>query len=88
MSSGMPQTRTVHYFAGDGNYGDAGDISIVETENWTDDDFDLVAGCSDWELPTRARIMAAYVRLNRPADFFTGDIEDMQVSPVYRSQIV
>lgn len=37
------------YFATDGNYGDATDIVIVDTAEWTDDDFQLIEDASDSE---------------------------------------
>lgn len=37
------------YFATDGNYGDATDIVIVDTTEWTEDDFQLIEDASDSE---------------------------------------
>jgi hypothetical protein len=30
---------TIHYFAADGNYGDAKDLVIVDTSDWTEDEW-------------------------------------------------
>lgn len=37
----------IHYFAGDGNYGDATEIVIVHTDDWTNEDWDKVMDASD-----------------------------------------
>lgn len=37
----------IHYFASDGNYGDASDIVIVHTDNWTSEDWDEIMDGSD-----------------------------------------
>lgn len=35
----MKKTKQTHYFAGDGNYGGADRVAILETEHWTEDDW-------------------------------------------------
>ena len=40
-------SRSVHYFAKDGSYGHAEGIEIIETEKWTEDDWDLIAETAD-----------------------------------------
>lgn len=38
-----------YYFAQDGNYGDATNIVLVDTTNWTEDDWQLVEDTHDSE---------------------------------------
>jgi hypothetical protein len=74
----------VHYFANDGNFGDATGIAFIETNEWTEEDFDLVAGgVSNNRIPADcARLVALYVRLGRPEDFFE-DLDGLGVAGKY-----
>lgn len=36
-----------HFFTPDGTYGDASDVAIIDTANWTDKDWERVEECSD-----------------------------------------
>lgn len=64
-------SRDVHYFAVDGSYGHAEGIEIIETEKWTEDDWDLIAETADSERAAFARDITRWIRLGRPSDFFT-----------------
>lgn len=48
-------TRTLHYFAVDGNYGDASGMTVMETTHWNDTDWDIIEGTVDWHRPAIAR---------------------------------
>ncbi len=48
---------TLHYFAEDGNYGDASNLEVLDTSNWTQDEWQEVEEASD---STRVYI-AAYI---------------------------
>jgi len=37
----------MHYFASDGNYGDATNLVILHTDDWTPEDWDIILDCSD-----------------------------------------
>lgn len=50
--------RTVHYFAEDGNYGDANGLVIIETTDWTEKDWDMFEDHRDWERPKAAEKIA------------------------------
>ena len=39
---------TKHYFAADGSYGDA-QIIVVDTSDWSKDEWDIIENCSDSE---------------------------------------
>jgi len=39
---------TKHYFAADGSYGDA-QIIVVDTSDWSQDEWDIIENCSDSE---------------------------------------
>lgn len=38
-----------YYFAQDGNFGDATELTMVDTTNWTEEDWDLIEDCHDSE---------------------------------------
>lgn len=38
---------TTHYFAIDGNYGDATDLILVHTDDWTEEDWDRIFDTND-----------------------------------------
>lgn len=40
---------SITYFAMDGNYGDADGIVLVQTEEWTEAEWDMVETCTDSE---------------------------------------
>jgi hypothetical protein len=41
--------RASTYFAWDGSFGDAMELIIVDTANWTDEQWDAIDGCLDSE---------------------------------------
>jgi len=49
--------RILHYFAQDGNYGDAYGMSIMETSHWNQDDWDIIEQASDADRPVVARLL-------------------------------
>ena len=48
----------VHYFADDGNYGDANGMAIVETTKWTELDWEDLEDASDSSRPKVAETIA------------------------------
>jgi hypothetical protein len=42
----MPPTST--YFAGDGNYGEADDLVIVNTNDWSEEDWNEIEEAADY----------------------------------------
>lgn len=38
-----------YYFTTDGTFGDATELILVDTTNWTEEDWDLIDDCSDSE---------------------------------------
>jgi hypothetical protein len=46
------------YFAEDGAYGNATGLVIIDTENWTTEDWDLMDDTQDWDRPRVARDIA------------------------------
>jgi hypothetical protein len=45
------------YFTSDGTFGDASELEIIDTTQWTDEDWDEIQNCSDsdrlslaWEI--------------------------------------
>lgn len=55
MSAG--KTRTLSYFAEDGNYGNAGGLTIMETTHWNETDWDIIESAADWARPEVARAL-------------------------------
>lgn len=47
-----------HYFATDGNYGDANGLVVVETTKWNELDWEAVEESNDESLPATAEIIA------------------------------
>jgi hypothetical protein len=45
---------TLHYFASDGNFGNASGMAIVNTANFLEEDWDTIDECYDWEKPAMA----------------------------------
>lgn len=41
----------MHYFAADGNYGDASGLIVVDTSNWTEEDWVLIDEAFDYDRP-------------------------------------
>ena len=50
-------SRTEHYFAMDGNYGDARGMLMLDTTKWTDEDWDEIEEASDSERVGVAKII-------------------------------
>lgn len=49
-----------HYFTSDGTFGDASDILIVDTSNWTESDWSRIDECSDNDRKDIADIIDAF----------------------------
>lgn len=49
MSEQMPPQPTIHYFAMDGNFGNADGIVLCQTQEWTEADWSEVEMASDYE---------------------------------------
>ena len=47
--------RSLHYFATDGNYGDAGGMVVMETTHWNEMDWEIIEATSDEYRPMIAR---------------------------------
>lgn len=45
----------MHYFSPDGNYGPAGGLEIIDTSDFTDDDWDEIEESFDEDRPETAR---------------------------------
>lgn len=45
----MPPQPQIHYFAIDGNFGNADGIVLCQTQDWTEEDWDRVETCTDDE---------------------------------------
>ncbi len=49
LNEEMPPQVAIHYFAIDGNYGNADGIVLCQTQDWTEEDWDRVETCTDDE---------------------------------------
>ena len=47
-----------HYFAKDGSFGEDPDILIVDTSDWTDDDWERIEDAADYDRVHVARAIA------------------------------
>ena len=48
------------YFTPDGTYGDATDVAVIDTTNWTESDWERVEECSDSDRRDIAVIFDMY----------------------------
>ena len=64
LHNGNAQRDFRTYFAEDGNYGDASSLAIVETSEWTEEDWARLDEESDWNRPETARLIAEEKRKN------------------------
>lgn len=51
---------SLHYFAIDGNYGDAEDLVFADTTLWTEEDWQSLDNARDAERPQLARLITTY----------------------------
>jgi hypothetical protein len=49
--------QEAHYFAEDGTFGDANNLTIIETSNWNEDDWAEIDDTPDWDRPRTAKII-------------------------------
>ena len=70
---------SLSYFAKDGNYGDANGIIVVDTSEWTDSDFEMLDGVSDWDRPLAARTISEWIEGGR-TDEYDGYFERLGIS--------
>lgn len=49
--------RSMHYFAVDGNYGDAQGLVVMETTHWDETDWDIIESTSDENRPAVAQAL-------------------------------
>lgn len=55
-----------HYFASDGNFGDATEIIIVDTDHWQPYEFEAVTECADSDRVNVARVIMKWQAEGRP----------------------
>jgi hypothetical protein len=48
------------YFAEDGSYGDAERLVVMDTSDWTDEEWQKIEEASDWERPAIAQDITFY----------------------------
>lgn len=48
---------TLHYFAEDGSYGDASNLEVIDTSDWTEEEWEMVEEASD----SNRSYVAAYI---------------------------
>ena len=58
------EVRAAHYFAEDGNYGDANKLTIIETTDWNENDWEEIDDTPDWDRPRTAKIINNKYRKN------------------------
>jgi hypothetical protein len=67
----MSNVTSLTYFATDGNYGNAGGLTVVDTSAWTDLDFELLDGVRDELRPTAGRTISDWIEGGRTDDYNT-----------------
>jgi hypothetical protein len=76
------EVSNVHYFAFDGSYGSADNISFIETDKWTMKEFNMVEKTDPEDRRAFAIDIALWVSLGKPKDFWT---KSYKVSNKYRT---
>jgi hypothetical protein len=56
----------MHYFSTDGNYGDASQMVVLNTDNWTGEDWALIDEARDWNRPQVALDISIKRQQSRP----------------------
>lgn len=59
------EIKVLSYFAVDGNYGDASGITVIDTTNWTEEDYSHLEGVKDYDLPLAARAISEWIEKGR-----------------------
>lgn len=49
----------LHYFAADGNFGNADELLVVDTSDWTDEDWERIEEAYDFQKPYVASAIRA-----------------------------
>lgn len=57
---------TIHYFAADGNYGDATNLVIVDTSDWTEDEWADISFAIDANRPLIALSLSTNSNVKDP----------------------
>lgn len=65
----------MHYFALDGNYGDAAGLTVIDTGDWTESDFAIIDEASDGDRPEVARLVSDWIQLERNSEFIEMQLE-------------
>jgi hypothetical protein len=61
----MREIKVLHYFAVDGNYGDASGLTIIDTTDWTEEDFTHIEEVRDQDRPLAARAISEWIEKGR-----------------------
>jgi len=61
----MREIKALHYFALDGNYGDASGLTIIDTTDWTEQDFSHLEEVGDQDRPLAARAITEWIEKGR-----------------------
>lgn len=59
------EIKTISYFAVDGNYGDANGLTIIDTGDWTEEDYSHLESVSDHDRPFAARAISEWIEKGR-----------------------
>ena len=51
------EVRAAHYFAEDGTYGEADKLVVIETSDWSEEDWEEIDDTPDWDRPRVAKII-------------------------------
>lgn len=56
--------KTSHYFAEDGTYGESARLSIIDTTDWNEEDWEEIDETPDWDRPRVAGIITNKYKKN------------------------
>lgn len=76
MSETETITRSLNYFATDGNYGSADGILVLETTGWSELDWQMIEEVSDEHRPAVARLIVESYEPDADQEFIRKKLED------------
>jgi hypothetical protein len=65
----MSNITSLTYFAKDGNYGDAAGLTVVDTTDWTDDDFEMLDYVGDERRVLAAQTISEWIEKGRTDEY-------------------
>lgn len=69
------------YFANDGNYGDATNLTIIDTATWQPTDYDAIDDVHDTDRAQAAALLAEFITTGRTRQDLADRLADLGCQP-------